>query len=372
MDAAFLLKNSLNLFVRRKLTFQFDRIPMRAQSLSRTKRANLFKIGFNRLFPIARALGHPYMAHISPSGLCNLECELCPKSDPKTQGKQLLPFETFRKFIDEAGDYLIYIILWSWGEPLLNPDIYRMIAYAKERNILSVTSTNLNRFSREEAAQLVDSGLDGLIIALDGSSAETYTRMRRGADFDKVIRNTRILMEEKHKAGGRLPIVNLRMVVSRENEGEVEDFWRLARDLGVDMVSIKAFSTRQPGYSDPEFDRRFAPDSEKYRWYRYHPDYATDKRPEKYNCKFPWTKPTLFADGTVVSCEFDMKYDYPFGNINRQSFDQIWFSPRAEAFRRSFLKNREAFAFCQDCVYDHKLIPGCVLDWEYLSDAART
>lgn len=372
MNAGFLLKNGLNLLLRREIAFHFDRIPMRAHNLSWRKRTNLFRIGLNRLFPISRTLGRPYMAHISPSGLCDLDCELCPKSDPETQGRRLLPFDTFKKFIDEAGETLIYIILWSWGEPLLNPDIARMIAYAKERDILSVTSTNLNRITREEAAGLVTSGLDGLIVALDGSSAETYSRLRPGGDFDRVVENTRILMEEKRRAGGRLPIVNLRMVVSRENEGEVDDFWQLARNLGVDMVSIKAFSTRQPGYSDPEHDRRFAPETEKYRWYRYHPDFSTDKKPHRYSCKFPWTKPTLFADGTVISCEFDLRYDFPFGNINRQSFDEIWFSPQAEAFRKKFLRNRDAFAFCRDCVYDYTLIPGCVLDWEYLSDEARS
>ena len=137
------------------------------------------------------------------------------------------------------------------------------------------------------------------------------------------------------------------------------------------MVSIKAFSTRQSGCSDPEVDRRFVPDQTRYRWYRYHPDFTTDTRPKKYNCRFPWTKPTLFADGTVLSCEFDLTYDFPFGNINRNSFEEIWFSPEAERFRRRFQKDRDAFAFCRDCVYDHKLIEGCVLEWEYLTDAVK-
>jgi radical SAM protein with 4Fe4S-binding SPASM domain len=282
-----------------------------------------------------------------------------------------LAFDTFKKFIDEAGDYLLYIILWSWGEPLLNPEIYRMIAYAKQKNILSVTSSNLNRLTRDDARHLVSCGLDALIVALDGASAESHERQRVGGSFERVIDNVRLLMEEKRRAGSRLPIVNLRMVVSRENEDEIEPFWRLARDLGVDMVSIKAFSTRQAGHTDPEVDRRFVPRNTKYRWYRYHPDFTTDRQPKKYRCRFPWTKPTLFADGTVVTCEFDLTYTHPFGNIGENSFDEIWFSPQAEEFRRRFQKNRDAFEFCRDCVYDHKLIDGCVLEWEYLTDDAK-
>jgi len=79
----------------------------------------------------------------------------------------------------------------------------------------------------------------------------------------------------------------------------------------------------------------------------------------------------LFADGTVVSCEFDLTFEYPFGNINQSSFEEIWFSPQAEAFRKRFQKSRDAFEFCQNCVYDYKLIDGCVLEWEYLTDAAK-
>jgi radical SAM protein with 4Fe4S-binding SPASM domain len=303
--------------------------------------------------------------------VCDLTCDLCPSLSPETQGRQLLGFDTFKKFIDETGDYLLYIILWSWGEPLLNPDITRMIAYAKERNILSVTSSNMNRFSREDARALVSSGLDALIIALDGGRPETHERLRGGGDFKKVIEHTRILMEEKKRAGARYPIVNLRMVVSRENEDEVGVFWELAKDLGVDMVSIKAYSTRQPGYADPDLDRRYAPHAEKYRWYRYLPDFSPDRRPRRYKCRFPWTKPTLFADGTVLSCEFDLNFDHPFGNINQSRFEEIWFSPQAEKFRKKFQQGRDAFEFCRDCVYDYKLIDGCVLEWEYLTDAPR-
>ncbi len=371
MRAGFLLRNGLNLLLWRRLSFQFDRIPMQARNISGRKLFNLCRISLNRLLPISRAQGYPYMAHIAPSGVCDLSCDLCPSFAPETRGKQLLPFDTFKKFIDETGDYLLYIILWSWGEPLLNPEIYRMIAYAKEKNILSVTSSNLNRLSREDARALVSSGLDALIVALDGSTPETHARLRKGGDFQRVIDHTRLLMEEKKRAGNRLPIVNLRMVVSRENEDEVEGFRRLAKDLGVDMLSIKAYSTRQPGYAHPDLDRRFAPQAKRFRWYRYHPDYSPDRRPRKYKCRFPWTKPTLFADGTVVSCEFDLTHEWPFGNINQSRFDELWFSPQAESFRKRFQKDREVYKFCRDCVYDYKLIDGCVLEWEYLTDAAQ-
>lgn len=362
----FLLRNTVNLALRRQLVFQFDRIPLRAENLSADKVKNLFRIGLNRLFPLAKVRGYPYMAHISPAGLCNLKCAICPVHDEGTRGKELLPFETFKKFIDETGDYLIYIILWSWGEPLLNPEFCRMTDYARKKNILTVSSTNLNRLSREEAGRLVNSGPDALIVALDGVTEETYSRLRAGGSAARVIENTRMLLEERERAGSRNPFVNLRMVVSKENEPEVEAFKALASALGVDMVSIKAFSTRQKGYADPELDKKYAPETERYRMYRYLPGFLPDRKKRKYNCKFPWTKPTLFADGEVLACEFDFRYECSFGNINRQSFRDIWFGPKAGEFRKQFMADRDSIHFCRDCVFDYTRIPGCVIDWEVL------
>jgi radical SAM protein with 4Fe4S-binding SPASM domain len=366
MTPRFVGQSLFSLLSRRTLRFHFDRIPLEARNISAKKAFNLFRIGLNRLLPVTPALGFPYMAHVSPAGVCNLKCPICPAHDPQARGKSLLPFATFQKLIDEAGDYLLYVILWSWGEPFLNPEVFRMIRYAGERNILTVTSTNLNRFGPPEARELVDSGLDALIIALDGITEETYSRCRAGGSAHRVIENTRLLVEEKRRSGRDKPFINLRMVVSKENEHEVEGFQHLAKDIGVDMVSFKAFSTRQAGYADSRLDSRYAPQAEFYRWYRYQSDFTVDKKARRYNCRFPWTKPTLFADGEVLACEFDFCYGYPFGNLNEQSFKEIWFGPRAREFRTKFQKNRDEIACCRDCVFDYKLITGCVVEWEIL------
>ncbi len=369
MNIRFLTRNMVNLIFRRELHFQFDRIPLVAGKISNRKRNNLFKIGLNRMLPIAKTLGRPYMAHVSPSGVCDLSCELCPSKDPAVQGRSLLPFETFRKFVDEAGDTLLYMIMWSWGEPLLNPDFPKMARYARENNILTVTSSNLNRLNRRQAEELVTCGLDALIIAVDGITAESYLRFRKGGNLERVLDNIRMLVEAKRSLGATTPLLNLRMVVSSANEDQMEDFEALGRRLGVDMVSFKAFSTRQSGGENAEVNRKFVPRTNAFRWYRYGQKETVDRKAGRYWCRFPWTKPTLFADGMIVACEFDKFYEAPFGNINEQSFDEIWFSPEAEAFRRRFQKNRDQFAFCDDCVYDYKLFDGCVFDMRDLRES---
>lgn len=364
MRAGFLIKSAFSLLFRRQLNFQFDQIPLSATRLSWKKRWNLVKIGLNRLFPIARTMGRPYMAHISPSNLCDLDCRICPSKDEATKARMLLPFDTFKKFVDEAGETLLYMIFWSWGEPILNPNLSKMARYAADRNILTVTSTNLNRLNEGRARDLIQSGLTALIIAVDGTTSESYAAQRRGGNLDRVLNNIRMLVTAKRINNGVGPILNMRMVVSQDNEDEVEDFRKLALTLGVDMVSYKAFSTRQNGTADPENDRRFAPKMDRFKWYQYTRGFGTDRSSGKYWCRFPWTKPTLFPDGEIISCEFDLQYQHPFGNINDQHFDEIWFSPEAESFRRRFQANRDEFAFCRNCVYDYRVFEGCVVNAE--------
>jgi len=362
MNFKFLLKNSINLIFKKQLQFEFDKIPITAKNLSLKKKINLFKIGLNRLLPIAKPMGFPYMAHIDPAGICNLSCFNCPVNLPGKQGKCLLSFENFKKFIDESGDYLLYLILWSWGEPLLNPNFCKMVKYAKNKNIHTITSTNLNKLSREKAEMLVNSGLTTLIIALDGPNAKTY---------EKLMKNLDLLMEAKSHSTQETPIINLRMVVSKENQHLMEEFKKIGYDKKVDMISFKAYSTRQTGFADKSIDAKFSPDNKELKWYEYHSDYAVNKKLKTYNCKFPWTKPMLFADGTIASCEFDFKYDYTFGNIKENSFKDIWFSKKANKFRKQFLKNRNSIEFCKNCVYDYTLISGCILSREFINTSKR-
>ena len=93
--------------------------------------------------------------------------------------------KTFRAIVDELGDTLITAVLYGWGEPFLHKDLPEMIKACTRRNILTATSTNGNSIQTIEAAlNIVDSGLTGLIIAVDGSNQEIYGNYRKSGDFE--------------------------------------------------------------------------------------------------------------------------------------------------------------------------------------------
>jgi MoaA/NifB/PqqE/SkfB family radical SAM enzyme len=90
-----------------------------------------------------------------------------------------MTFKTFQRIIDELAPWLYKIRLYNWGEPLMHNDLYRMIAYATEKNIGTEISSHLNVFEDTDAEKLVESGLELLVVSMDGADPATYTRYRR-------------------------------------------------------------------------------------------------------------------------------------------------------------------------------------------------
>ena len=188
-----------NLLFRKRLNFEFELLPFEANNLTIKKRLNFFIAGLNQFLLPSHPLGYPVVAQIEPTNFCNLSCPLClTTSENQSRPRASLSYGTFKNFIDQVGDYLLLIVLWNWGEPFLNPDIFKMISYAKSKNILIHSSTNGNvQFSEEKAERLVKSGLDSLIFAVDGTTQKTYSKYRKGGNLELVLANIRTIVKIK-------------------------------------------------------------------------------------------------------------------------------------------------------------------------------
>ena len=114
-----------SLLLKGKFDFEFEMLPYSAGGIRSGKAANFFVAGLNQYLLPAHPLGYPVIAQVEPANYCNLKCPLCLTSSmKKSRPPALLPFETFQRFIDECGDYLLQLIFWNWGEPFLNPDLF--------------------------------------------------------------------------------------------------------------------------------------------------------------------------------------------------------------------------------------------------------
>ncbi|MDD4909394.1 MAG: radical SAM protein [Candidatus Omnitrophica bacterium] len=284
--------------------------------------------------------GYPYWLVIDPSNICNLKCPFCPTGQGRgSREKGVFPIERFEGIIDKLGKYLIHIDFVNWGEPLLNKQVFEMIKTAKKYRVDTKMDSNFTFFNEETAGRMIESGLDKVIVSLDGLSQETYSKYRVGGDFEAVMAGLKALLRKKKEMNSHTPYVSWQFLVFRHNEHEIERARALAEELGVDHIGIsKAFIG----------DKDWFPTRKEYSNYIVDPEDGVSGSgktqeyfvsPQDKLCNWPWETFVVNVNGSVSPCcsVEDEKDD--FGNIFLQPFEEIW---NNEHYRlsRAFIRDK--------------------------------
>ncbi len=349
--------------VTRILEFEFEFMPYRLERVSTSKLLTLVRSKLNSARRRPGAPWYPVQIMINPSAACTLRCPLCPAvTNAINEHRGVMASSTFKSLMDEVGDHAVIAILWMWGEPFVNPRLSDMIAYARSKNVATVTSTNGQHIqTKQEAEALVASGLDNLIVALDGATQETYGQYRAGGDIWKIFRCLELIQQAKDSLGSDKPGVNVRTVVMKYNEHELPEIERLARRYGADMVSRKRASALD--YRTSDADESFTPETSRYRRFRYRRRPGARPPKKKFCCRRPWNRMSVAWDGTMLSCEFDFTKTAPFGHGSSEgSFLANWWGQEAAAFREQFLADMTAYPFCADCPYESRSPRECTIE----------
>jgi len=142
--------------------------------------------------------GFPYFISIEPSSICNLKCPQCPVGEGEiNRENEFLKDEFYRGIIDRMARSAITVNLNFQGEPLMRSNLHDWVQYAEDRGLYTVTSTNGLYLTGEIPMRLVQSGLDRIIVSVDGTDQETYSKYRKGGKLDMVIRGIRALSDAK-------------------------------------------------------------------------------------------------------------------------------------------------------------------------------
>ena len=344
-----------------KLSIRFDGIQLCFEKVPLRKALNWILLEASFRLKVLRPWGLPTHLQIEPSSICNLRCPACRVVTGLGRRGGLMKLELFKKIIDQTDASAFLISLWGWGEPFLNPHIFDMIAYAKTRGIQLICSTN-GHFLKEpgQVERLVDSGLDVLIVAVDGATQDTYALYRRPGRLSDVLEGVRKLAEQKRIRKSRTPLINLRMVVMRQNENQIASMIELARSHGADMLSLK---TMNPLSEDPysldrtppsDLEDHFVPTDPKHRRFEYTGNRMIRIRLKKNPCKRLWNNPKILDDGTVCTCTCDVAGRFKMGNLEVQSLKDIWESGRYRAARARFRRDWESMQPCCTCTYAYK------------------
>src|SRR4051794_26936290 len=184
--------------------------------------------------------GYPVSISFEPTTSCNLRCPECPSGlRAFSRPTGMLKKDFFSDTIDQLSRELMYLVFYFQGEPYLNPDFLEMVRYAALKKIYTATSTNAHYLNDAVAKRTVESGLDRLIISIDGTTQDVYQQYRVGGNIDKVIAGARNIVKWKKELNSKTPFVFFQFLVVKPNEHQVEDIKRLAKEVGVDEVRFK-------------------------------------------------------------------------------------------------------------------------------------
>ena len=292
-----------------------------------------------------RALGGPVSCAIEPTNLCNLRCPLCASGAGLLERpKGCMSPEEFARIVSRLPRSVTTLFLWGQGEPFLAPGFLGMVRFAAGRGLRTITSTNGHFLDDPE--EVVGSGLDTLIVSLDGADQETYASYRVGGDFRRVVDGVRGVVEAERSLGTG-PEIRIQCVVNRRNEDGLDRLRALAKEIGARRIVFKTLQAASlPGGVELlprgrvlnryrtgecgvlETDRTFIL---RKRCFRLYHSFQVDWR------------------GNVVPCCFDKDSEFVMGNLLYESSGGVWNSRPYRAFRNLLNREGRVHAMCRDC-----------------------
>lgn len=293
-----------------------------------------------------RQWGMPFTINFEPTTACNLRCPECP-SGLRQFSRPIgnLKADFFRTSIDELAEHLLYLIFYFQGEPYINPDFLDMVAHARDKGIYTITSTNGHFLNNDNSRRTIESGLDRLIISIDGTTQDVYEQYRKAGKLETVLEGVRNVVKWKKQLASATPHIVIQFLVVKPNEHQLEDIRQLAKDLGVDALSFKTAQVY-----DYEFGNPLLPEAEGLRRYRKLPDGRYEPKAAVHDhCWKLWHGTVITWDGRVVPCCFDKDAQHQLGDLKQNSLREIWYGTAYQAFRKTLFGGRQNIDICTNC-----------------------
>ena len=271
--------------------------------------------------------GFPLHLDIESTNVCNLRCPFC----ATTYNRYRLGFmsgRTWRSILDEAERNELYSLKFTYrGEPLLHPDIARMVKGAKEAGILDVYfNTNAVRLTEPVIRDLIDAGLDRISISFEGFEKELYERCRVGSSYAKVLGNIANLKRIRDEMGAEKPLIRVQTVLIPELRGREEEysmFWESRADevACLDMMDEAG-----------------------------NPDHRGVVSP--WSCHQIFQRMTITWDGVILPCVHDIHERLALGTIPETSIRDAWLGELERMYREKHCSSRaHELPACDRCAY---------------------
>ncbi len=290
--------------------------------------------------------GKAFSLSIEPTTSCNLRCPQCPSGLRKfTRPTGMLDMGKLEEFLQSIAKHVFSINFYFQGEPYLNPNFLDMVRLASNQRIYTTTSTNAHYLNEKRAIETVKSGLDEIIISIDGATQDIYEKYRKGGDLEKVLNGAQTLIKTRNNMGSKKPFIIFQFIVFRFNEHQIEEVKKLTQEMGADRCRIKTAQIY-------DFENNIDLIPQKAEHSRYSKDKNGKwqiKNPLHSHCWRMWQGCVITWDGKIVPCCFDKDAQHVLGDLSVHSFNKIWKSDAYKNFRGAILAGRNKIDICTNC-----------------------
>lgn len=276
----------------------------------------------------------PSVLFVESTNACNLSCVFCPR---KKSRKKIgfMNFRLFKKIIDECTNFdkLSELYLHKDGDPLLAPNLPKMIEYAKKGEISDKVAIASNGLLLDEknSLKLLKSGLDELTISLDAVNPRTYEKIKGvpASNFETIERNVKRFIELRNEMDLIYPIVKLKIIYMKETQKEIKEFIKKWKPI-ADSVPVRAYITWAQSVNDRNVQQVKIPN---------------DPHP----CAAPFTNLAINWDGEVSVCCVDWNKELIVGDVNKETIYDIWHGETLRELRKRHLNNNLDGLQCKVC-----------------------
>lgn len=294
-----------------------------------------------------KPLSYPLKLVVDPCSICNMNCVFCSAGEGTlNRSKGKMDPDNLKDLLDECGEYIYTIDFFNWGAPFLNESTLDMISYASSFDIKTRISSTLTEFDENQIPKLFKSGLDELIISINGVTPHTYEKHHGRDRLSVVLDRLKKITDYKKQSIANKPEIIWQFMVTSFNEEELEDAEQKAKEIGCDTFKPHTLILADDEYLSTESSKRRKEYEE---WLPAGKNYNRYENQDQ-SCNWLWTHSVVNWDGSVSPCCGVDDESMDFGNAFEKDFRSVWRGEKYRKARKAVLSGKDfPGIICSNC-----------------------
>lgn len=271
----------------------------------------------------------PKVLVLELSNICNLNCKMCTRPKKGAPVGQM-EISLAKELIQKAYDCRITQLgFHTMGEPLLYPHLKEVLVFAKNLGFPIAVSANANLLTPEKSDMLIEVGLQGLRVSLEGTG-QTYNYIRQRGNFETVVKNIEYL--RKNRKDDKTPQISCNYVITKDSVKCIEDFQTNYAEFFDEVCFC------------PVINQGYIPNT-----------YVKDSsiilyENDRYPCFNLWNNMYVAFNGDVGICCVDYNHKLIVGNVKDDSLLNIWNSEPYKRYRKLHRQGKvNKIKYCRNC-----------------------